>query len=204
MDYAIRSWYLLVPWANLCFFALTTFLKWFHLAVHYKTLASIDLISRARRAAAPKGPSNIHLSPFLLHIYPWNLLLISVSSAAHNLESFRWYQWGESPNYQYGHINCSTGVCILMWISQLVHLIFLAVSFYLCLCCVVSCLSIMVGLSLCVCSFLSWIIFDLAGCKLVIVNAIMISKLVNHLTNELSRELLISYECVCISILSKL
>jgi hypothetical protein len=75
MDYAIRSWYLLVPWANLCFFALTTFLKWFHLAVHYKTLASIDIISRGRRAAAPKGPSNIHLSPFFTSYISMELIV---------------------------------------------------------------------------------------------------------------------------------
>jgi hypothetical protein len=45
---------------------------------------------------------------------------------------FSWYQWGESPNYQYDHINCSTGVCVLIWISHLVHSILLAVSLLIC------------------------------------------------------------------------
>jgi hypothetical protein len=47
-------------------------------------------------------------------------------------EEAAWYQWGESPNYQYDHINCSTGVCVLIWISQLVHSILLAVSLLIC------------------------------------------------------------------------
>jgi hypothetical protein len=71
---------------------------------------------------------------------------------------FSWYQWGESPNYQAElpvrpHKLFHRGMCSYLDPTLSSFNTFICILVDLCLCCVLSCLSIMVGWSLCVCHF---------------------------------------------------